>query len=144
VALQATIVWADGQGERVLHVIRTLTGVGAIESALESHSNAGVLTCSEGILDVEDGPTSTSPYSTVRVTAQLRFQSPSGSTASLFIPAPDTNIFMADGDTVDPTMVSDIIAAAFGGLLAGDGTVVSIFLGGTALRTRLSGIATVQ
>lgn len=143
-AKKAGLIWIDAQGQRVLHVITTGSGVGPIETALANHSNAGVLECWEG-LDENMSPTpSTSPLPTVRSTVQLNFRNmASGSRATLFLPAPQTNIFLTDGTTVDPSLISDIISAAEGNLLAGDGSLVDDFTGGQLIPTRFSGIETI-
>lgn len=137
----ATLVWVDAQGETCLHVIRTQTGVGAIETALEEYSQGGVIECWEGTDETYSPTPGTDVYPTVRVVARLIFQGSAGSTASLYIPAPSGSIFLSDGVTVDPSAIPDIITAALGNLLCGNGSVATIFLGGTIIRTRFSGIA---
>lgn len=141
---RATIVWVDAQGERTLSVIDTSTGVGSIETSMLNHINADHLQCTEGILETYSASPSTSTYNTVRVAAICTFVDSTGSEGSVILYSPKDNIFMPDGDTVDPSSISDLITACVGNLLAGSGNTVVNFKGGRAIRTRLSGIATVQ
>lgn len=142
---RATLVWVDAQGERIAQAITTSSGVGGIESALSNHSNAGVVQCSEGLLENYSPTPNTNVYPTVRVSAQLRFiNSSSGSSATVTIPAPMNNIFLSDGQTVDPSTISDIISACIGTLIAGDGSLVDTFTGGTAIGYKPSLISSIQ
>jgi hypothetical protein len=137
---KAGLVWVDAQGERVLHVVTTDTGVGAIESAIESKSNAVVLECWEGDDEVYSSVPSVSNYHTVRVAAVLEFTDGTGSSARVYIPSPDSSIFSTDGDTVDPSQITSIISACIGHLICGSGNVATAFVQGKILRTKLSGI----
>lgn len=143
-ARKAGLIWQDAQGERCLHVITTAAGVGAIESALTAQSNADVIECWEGLDETYTIVPSTSAYPTVRVVAVLMFVDGTGSSGKLYLPAPDAAVFMPDGDTVDPSAVAGIITAAIGSLLSGAGNPVTAFVGGTVLRTKLSGLVTSQ
>jgi hypothetical protein len=127
---RAGLVWIDAQGEQVLHVITTATGVGAIEAALAAQSNAGVVECWEGLLE-EFSPTPTAAvYPSARSTAILLFRDDVGSTARLYVPAPVSSLFNSAGDTVSPTAAAGIISAAIGNLRAGSGNTVTAFTGG--------------
>ena len=144
-AKKAGLVWQDGQGERVLHVVTTQSGVGGIETALVAASNAVVAECWEGLDEFTGATPSVGQYDTVRVTAVLYYvDSSTGSIAKLFIPSPQSGIFLSDGDTVDPTntLVAAITTAAFANLLAPSGNLVDILKGGSIVRTRFSGLDT--
>lgn len=140
---KAGLIWNDAQGERVLHVITTDTGVGSIESSLESHSNAVVCECWEGLDEVYTVSPTVATYPTVRITALLEFNDGMGSTARIYLPSPQADIFLSDGDTVDPSKIPDIIAACIGHLICGSGNVATAFTGGQLIRTKFSGITTV-
>lgn len=140
---KAGVIWVDAQGERVMHVITTSSGVGSIETALGNHSNAGVVECWEGVDEFPTALTSVSTYPTVRATAVLTFRDATGSIAKLFLPAPSSAIFMSDGVTVDPSQISDIISSAVGNLISGAGNTVISFVGGELIATKFSGISTV-
>lgn len=136
------LIWQDAQGQKVLHV-PTYTGTfGTLLTALENHSRAVVAESWAGTDTVSGLTPSTASYPTVRVTAVLYFTDGVGSQAKLFLPAPNSNIFLTDGTTVDPAAIPDIIAAAVGTLLSGAGNPVAFFTGGELVQTRFSGIAT--
>jgi len=120
----------DAQGEQVLHVITTATGIGAIETALTAVSNAGVVECWEGTLENFNPAPTASVYPSARSTAILLFRDDVGSTARLYVPAPVASLFNSAGDTVDPTAAAGIISAAIGNLRAGSGNTVTTFTGG--------------
>lgn len=142
-AKKAGLVWIDAQGEKVLHVITTDTGVGAIETALEAKSNAGVVECWEGLDELSSPTPTAATYPTVRATVVLTFTDGVGSFAKLFIPAPVSSIFAADGVSVDPTQIAGIIAAAVGHLVCGSGNVATAYVGGQLLGTRFNAISSV-
>jgi hypothetical protein len=127
---RAGLIWADAQGEQVLHVITTATGVGAIETAIAAQSNAGLVECWEGLLEDFTPTPSAATYPSARSVAILLFRDGLGSTARLYVPAPVAGLFNAAGDTVDPTAAAGIIAAAVGNLRAGSGNTVTQFTGG--------------
>lgn len=142
-SLRGGLNWVDAQGQRVLHVINfTGSGFGSIIAALENHSSAVVNENWGGAVGCNPNLPTTTDYTTVRITAVLIFADATGSTAKLYVPAPNTSIFLADGDTVDPTAIPDIISAAIGTLLSGAGNPVTTFVGGIIQRTRFSGIVT--
>lgn len=127
---RAGLIWKDAQGEQVLHVITTATGVSSLQTALAAKSNAGVVEEWEGDLNASSPSISPSTYPSVRSVAILLFEDNVGSTARLYIPAPVSSIFNSAGDTVDPAQVTAITSAAIGNLRAGSGNAVTIFKGG--------------
>lgn len=142
-AKKAGLVWVDAQGQRVLNVITSDTGVGPIETSLAAHSNAAIIECWEGPDEVYAATPVVADYTTVRVTVVLYFRSSvSGSRVNLFLPAPDIGIFLSDGTTVDPTAISDVIAAANAHLLCPDGNLADQYMGGQLFQTKFSAIAT--
>jgi hypothetical protein len=143
-AERANLIWVDSQGEQVLHIIVTSTGVSSIRTALQAASNAVVTADSEGTNVSFSSTPTVATYPSVRTTARLNFVSASGSRGSLLLPAPQSSIFLTDGVTVDPTAITGIITAAVGNLLAGDSTLVTMFTGGELVATRFSGIASAQ
>lgn len=143
-AQRGTLIWVDGQGERVLHVIVTNTGCGGICTALLNHSNAVEESVSEGLLVAGGSTPVVATYPTVRTNTRLGFVAASGSRANLYLPAPKPGIFLTDGTTVDPAQIADIIAAATGTLLAGDGTAVTLFTGGELHAGKINALASLQ
>ena len=127
---RAGIIWVDAQGEQSLNVITTASGVGAIETALQAKSNAGIVECWEGPLETFTTTPTVATYPSNRTVAILLFQDSLGSSGRLYIPSPVTSIFDSSGNIVDPTQVSSIISAAIGNLRAGNGNAVTMFVGG--------------
>lgn len=142
---RATYVLVDAQGESVVRVVTTNGGIGAIETAIQAHSNGAIVTCAEGNLEIYSSSPVTGTYSTVRVVARISFLSTTGSLGSVFIDSPNSDIFLSsDPDQVDPTAISDLVSACIGNLICGDGTVASTYQGGQIMRTKLSAIATLS
>lgn len=128
---RAALVWQDAQGEQVLHLMNTASGVSSIRTQLLLKSNALVSEESEGDLVLTNGTPSVLTYPTVRTNAVLLFKdSRTNSNARLYIPAPLSTVFDGSGDTVDPAAISAIISAAIGNLVAGSGNTVDMFVGG--------------
>jgi hypothetical protein len=134
---RAGLVWVDAQGEQVLHVVNTATGIGAIESAIAAESNAGLIECWEGLLEQFSPTPTVATYPTVRTVAVLLFKDAIGSTARLYVPSPKASLFDSTGDTVDPAAAAGIISAALGNLVSGAGQTVSIFEGGFLSKTNV-------
>lgn len=135
-------MWVDGAGERVLQVVRTLSGASSIVAELEAVSQAKVVESWEGDDTTFSVIPGTGTYITVRQTAVLYFADGVGRIARLLLPAPDSSIFLSDGVTVDPTTIPSLITACIGSLLTGAGTTVTSFVGGQLIGTRLTGVST--
>ena len=143
-ALRGLLVWVDAQGERRAHAIVSAMGCSGICGALVAHSNAVEESISEGTLVVPGHLPTVATYPSVRTNVRLGFVAASGSRANLYLPAPQNNIFLPDGTTVDPSLIADIISAATGNLLAGDGTAVTLFTGGELHAGAINLIASLQ
>ena len=143
-AERAALIWADAQGEQVLHLIVTDTGVSSIRTQLQAVSNARVVEDSEGTIVNFSVTPVVATYPSVRTTAQLQFADATGSIGRLLIPAPVTSIFLSDGLTVDPSAITSLIAAAVGNLKAGSTNVVTHFVGGQLVSTKFSGVSSAQ
>lgn len=140
---RACYVLTDAQGESVIRVITTDSGVGAIETAIQNHSNGAIVSCAEGLLEIISETPVVAEYSTVRISARLNFASVTGSLGSVFIDSPNSDIFASfSPDEIDLSAVADLIAACVGNLICGDGTVAASVVGGTLVRTKLNAIAT--
>jgi hypothetical protein len=136
-------VWIDGAGERVIQNIRTASGASSIVAELEAVSQAKVVTSWEGTESAFTVVPGTGTYITVRQTAVLYFADVVGRVAKLYLPAPDSSIFLSDGQTVDPTTIPSLITACIGSLQTGAGTLVAAFVGGSLFPTDFHLIATV-
>jgi hypothetical protein len=60
----------------------------------------------------------------------LTFTTATGELVNLSLPAPKGAIFKADGVTVDPSAIADVIAACIGNLCTAAGVAVSAYVGG--------------
>lgn len=141
---RAAIIWVDAQGEQVLQLIVTVSGVSAIRTQLAALSNAGVKETSEGTIATFTPTTAVATYPTVRQTAQLIYRDAAGSLGRLLLPAPVSSIFLSDGVTVDPAAISSLNAAVIGSLLAGSSLPVAAFVGGQLVPAKIGGVQSAQ
>jgi hypothetical protein len=99
---------------------------------------------SEGDVTVNSSTPTVADYNSSRLTAMLEFRdSRTNSLGRLYVPAPQKSIFLGDGETVDPSAITSLIAAAVGNLVAGSGNTVDQFTGGQLVRARTKPIETV-
>lgn len=70
------------------------------------------------------------PYASVKDGAALVFQTASGALVRITVPAPDSGIFMADNETVDPATIAALIAAVIADVVTADGIAVTAFVAG--------------
>jgi len=129
---RASVIWGDANGVTRQTIITTSTGAGTIWAAVQAASQAGINTTWESALGAPVGTSATGSYQSVKVSAQLTFQTASGSFLRLTIPAPSVGIFLADHETVDPANLSviAIVAACIGTLSDAGGNVAVLFVGG--------------
>lgn len=101
-----------------------------VVTALAAKSKSGISYAVEsGPLGPTQEPGS-GVYSTIADKVTLLFQTASGVTIQVTLPAPDASIFLADGKTVDPAQIADIITACVGTVQTLDGNVAIGFLNG--------------
>lgn len=124
------VVWIDANGQQQVRSITTLTGAAAILTELEFISNATPKTYAEGDLILPGGIPTSGPYLSVRQVAQLTFVDGTGSTAVLSVPSPLLGIFGPDGDTIDASAITALIASCIGNLLSGAGNPVVSYVKG--------------
>lgn len=129
-------VWADVTGRTRLTIIKAATNPCTILTKLQGHSNAEVLYNWDGQLDPTIGTTTAAQYQSVAQNVTLVFQTASGSVLKVTLPAPDTSIFLADGVTVDPSAITDVITACVGELSDGAGNVATAFVAGYLASTK--------
>lgn len=126
----AGAVWADYTGRTRLTIIKAATTPCSVLTALQGHSQAEVLYNWDGDLDPGIGAAVAGEYQSVALSATLVFDTATGSKLYLTLPAPSLDIMMADGVTVDPSAIVDIITAAVGNLSDGGGNVATAFVAG--------------
>lgn len=125
------VAWTDADGRtRQTVFVANATG-STIRAKLLGHSNADVLDWFEGDDHFNFSPSpSSATYDSVTDFATLLFADGSGNQASLTLPAPKSNIFLADQVTVDSSAIADIITAATTYLVNSAGNLVTTYLGG--------------
>lgn len=125
-------VWVDQQHKTRLAVLTGNASLATLVGTLLNHSTGGVSYNVESVQPVS--PTaepSVGGYSTVQDIARLVFKdSTTADIASVTLPLPTTDIFLADQFTVDATKITDIITAALGVVLTSSGNVVDTFVAG--------------
>lgn len=99
-------------------------------TAAQAVSNAEILSEVESALVGPVGGAVAGAFQSVKSAASLIFQTGVGTLVRLTIPSPQSGIFLADQQTVDPTMVTAVIASAIGSLADSNGNVVTSYVGG--------------
>lgn len=124
------IVWLDAGGRTRATIPRADPDNGAIMAALQNHSNAAVINWFEGVRNpLANTPVAAIFADTVDL-ARLIFMDAGGNQGTIALPAPKSNIFLADTITVDASAIADIIAAAVGHFQTGAGLPVTTFVAG--------------
>jgi len=118
-AINRSIVWVDSGGNNTITLLRTSTGAGTIEGDILALSDADWFNQWEGTLFVNGSPAPTfAQYPSVTQQATLQFMCADGTVARVDIPAPQIGIFLSDGVTVDPSMITTLITDCIGNLLS--------------------------
>lgn len=130
-------VWVDAQGRTTLTLANTTGSLATLFAAIKAQSNADVLNDTESSLNVNGAPAPTNAvYPSVRDSAKLVFVTALGNTVTLTVPAPVSSLFLADGQTVDPTAAATIITDALAALTDEAGNAVTAYQGGFRQPTR--------
>lgn len=129
------IVWVDAAGGSRLTTPQANGSLSSIVTEMLAVSNATVAYYWEGARTVPGGTPTASTYLSTRDAAILVFNDAACNEVRLTLPAPDSSIFMADEQTVDPTAVSSLIAACLGVLQTGAGGVVTAYIAGYRVRS---------
>jgi hypothetical protein len=125
------MLWVDGAGGSTITLIRTSTGGASIETEILGVINADIFNEWEGTLNINLTPAPTvAPYQSVSQKAQLVFLCADGTTAGVTLVAPKLGIFLADGITVDSSMITSLITACVGNLLSPTLSPATAFLSG--------------
>lgn len=128
----ASVIWLDANGVTRQTILKSLTGAGAIWAACQAASNAEVQTTWESVLGATVGSTTVANYQSNKMSCRLIYQTASGGSLYITLPAPQLGIFLSDGVTVDPAngLVIAINTAAIGLLSDGAGNVAVSYVGG--------------
>lgn len=134
-AQNRSILFVDAAGGSSIVLIRTSAGAAAIQAAMLGVMNADWFNEWEGTLNINLAPSPVvAPYQSVSQQAALVFLCADGTTARLNLLAPKLGIFLADGITVDSTMIGGLIAACVGNLLSATLSPATSFLSGILLK----------
>lgn len=132
-----SVLWVDAGGGSTITLIRSTTGAAGIQSAILGVSNADWFNEWEGTANVNTSPAPTAaPNQSVLTQASLVFLCANGTQVTLQIPAPQAGIFLADGVTVDSTMITSLIAACVGTLVSSSASPATAYLSGLLTQRR--------
>ena len=129
-----SVLWTDYGGSNTITKIETNGGASSIVEAIQDISNADWVNRWEGPTGFNTASTTFAQYPAASQQALMQFMCADGTVARLAIPAPQIGIFLADGVTVDSTMIADLIAACVGTLAAPSGSLATSFLVGILQR----------
>ncbi len=126
-----SILWTDAGAGSTISLILANPSAAGIQGALLGKSNADYLEYWEGPLVINGAPSpAASPYQSVTSQAVLTFLCADGTVAKVALPAPQSGIFLSDGQTVDSTQIAVIIANCLGSLISNTGSPAVSFLSG--------------
>lgn len=132
---KASVVWADAGGRTRTTQIVTSAGSAAVLAALKAQSNADWMQQWEGDLVAQVPAPVAAQFQDASDAAVLYFQTAAGAIAKVTLPAPVASIFMADGESVDPSAIAAIIAAVIADCVTADGTAVASYVGGLRVQS---------
>lgn len=126
-----SVIWVDGAGGSTITLIRADTDASSIETELLAVANSDWFNEWEGALNINTSPLPTiAAYQSVAQRATLSFQCADTTIATVQIVAPKGSIFLADGVTVDPSMITSLITACVGTLLSSTLSPAVTYVGG--------------
>lgn len=138
---QRSIIWIDFGGSTTQTLVRADPNAGSIQSALLGHSIGDILNWWEGPPNINSTPApGTSTYAPIGDHARLLFLDSASSLVTLTLPAPNLNVFFADGVTVDPSAIADVIAAFVANGKSATGNSIASFVAGNLIRKRVLAI----
>lgn len=131
-----SVIWVDANGFRSITKINTVGGFASFSGALKGLSNADYLTTWESVTSPNPMPSPVaSEYQSGADRAALIFRCVDNTLVTVLVPAPSINIFLADGETVDPTAAAVVtfVANALGAVTNASGSPAAAFVAGYRL-----------
>jgi len=131
-----SVIWVDAGGrtrQTILRGVDSLIGgatLATVQADIGSISNAGVAEYWQGPDTHPGGTGVNATYPNVSDWAQLLFQASDGTSLYITIPAPQSSIFLADGETVDATTITTLIADVGAVCTTSSGLFATVFIGG--------------
>jgi len=126
-----SVIWLDAGGRTRQTIPATLTGAGLLVGDMAAFSTAAVVEYFEGVDTFTPSTPVGGTFPDVQDIARLTFKTGAGDLVQLALPAPNVGIFLPDGVTVDPSVITLIISDAIGNLCTPAGVAVTAFVGGT-------------
>lgn len=138
VTMSASTLWNDASGGTTIYRVRTSTGVGPINTAIQAASDADWSVCWESAESLNTPSPTAAQYLPVKPDAVLYFLCGDGTLAALRIPSPAISGFLADQETIDAsaTHIATLITACVGNLASASGSLAVSFAGGRLNTTR--------
>jgi len=126
-----SVLWIDAGGLSTITLLLANPTAASIQGAIKDKSNADYLEYWEGPLTINSSPAPTSAaYVSVTQSAVLSFLCADNTIAKIAIPAPQLGIFLSDGQTVDASQVTVLVASCIATLVSNSGSPAVSFLGG--------------
>lgn len=127
-----SVLWTDVSGLQTITLVRTNAGATALQAAMLAVSNADYLQWWESAITANGAPAPVAAtYQSVTDRAVLTFVCADNTQAVLQVIAPQSAIFMADQQTVNPVAIAALIAAAIGSLVSTTGSLATTYVAGT-------------
>lgn len=134
--LKRSSVYVDAQGRTRQCIVLGNASLAGVEAALLGASNADIQQSWEATPVVNAAPAPINlPYASVADYVPLVFQDAVGGLVYITLVAPQSSIFQADGETVNPPAIAGIVTAVVGTVLTGNGMPAATFVGGTRRRS---------
>lgn len=135
-ATKRSSVYVDAQGRTRQCILTGNATLASVEAALIAVSNADVHDSWEGADVINGAPAPTAAiYEGVADYVPLTYSDASGNLVYITLVAPQSGIFLPDGETVNPAAIAALSAAIIGTVLTGAGLPATTFIGGTRRRS---------
>lgn len=129
-------IWVDALGNSRLQTVYTSAGDVGLASAAQAVSNGDWLYYWASAPTVQAPAPTAAVYETVQDSALLTFTTAAGNLVTYAVFAPQSGLFLADGETVNPAAATGVIAAAIAALLDAAGNPVTAFVSGVRQKRR--------
>lgn len=132
------MVWADVHGHTVYTFCYQFDLSDDIMDAMQAISNAKIVQWWTGDVDFTSSSAVSALFPSILDGARISYTDAIGNIGSILIPAPVTDMFYADGETVDlnssvlNTLLADVLAEL---VVPSSGLAIDHFLGGRRMRT---------